>query len=175
MQMELLFCESKIDYWANRYMERQAAYDRVREDKVIGHRDAIQQQGYLTRNALYDVAYWKSHRKAYLTLENSDGLIREVTEQAFASTDHWNKLRTLTQLRGVGQPVASAILHHYDKEPYPILDFRALSSVGIESTQTYPFWPEYIAFCREIADRNGLDMRTLDRALWRYSKDGGHC
>lgn len=26
-------------------------------------------------------------------------------------------------------------------------------------------------FCRQVADRNRIDMRKLDRALWQYSKE----
>ena len=177
MTMQLRFCESEINYWANIYQEYQGEKDRAREQEIIGHRDDIQRRGYLTKAALFRVAYWKSHRRAKLTLENPDGLIKEITEQAFTSTDDWEKLCALTELRGIGEPTTAAILHLYDKGQYPILDIHALWSVGLEKRQrhAYPFWPEYIAFCREIADRNRIDMRTLDRALWRYSYAGGDC
>ena len=175
--MKLRFCESEINFWANIYTEYQGEKYWAREQEIIGRRGDIQRRGYLTKEELFRVAYWKSHRKAKLSLENRDGFIREVTEQAFTSTDDWEKLLALTDLIGIGQPTASAILHLYDKGQYPILDIHALWSVGLEKKQrhAYPFWPEYIAFCRDIANRNRMDMRTLDRALWRYSYDGGEC
>ena len=175
--MKLRFCESEINFWANIYTEYQGEKYWAREQEIIGRRGDIQRRGYLTKEELFRVAYWKSHRKAKLTLENPNGLIKEVTKQAFTSTDDWGKLCALTELRGIGQPTASAILHLYDKGQYPILDIHALWSVGLEKKQrhAYPFWPEYIAFCRDIANRNRMDMRTLDRALWRYSYDGGEC
>jgi hypothetical protein len=32
------------------------------------------------------------------------------------------------------------------------------------------FWLEYLAFTRRLARRLRLDIRTLDRALWQFSK-----
>ena len=171
--MRLRFCESEIDYWANRYTEFQGAGYRVREEEIMELRDDIQQRGYLTKDNLHRVAYWKSHRRATLTLENPDNFIQEMTTQAFTSTDDWTKLITLTQLRGIREPTDSAILHLYDKRQYPILDIHALWSVGLEwqTRATYPFWSDYVQFCRDIANRNNVSMRHLDRALWRFSFD----
>ena len=175
MAMQLRFRESQINYWADTYTEYQRPEGQAREQQIIGLREGIQRRGYLMPEELFRIAYWKSHRRAQLTLENSDGFIRRTTEQAFTSTDDWEKLNALTNLRGIGQPTASAILHLYDTGQYPILDIHALWSVGLEwerrNSYQRSLWMEYVAFCREIANRNGIDMRTLDRALWRYSYD----
>ena len=178
--MRLRFCESEIDDWTNRYTECQKASNRETEEQVIGRRDDIRQRGYLTEDELYEVAYWKTKNmfgKADLTLENSDNFIREITTQAFTSTDAWAKLILLTQLQGIGQPIASAILHLYDKEPYPILDIHALWSVGLvwrkRNLYSRSLWLEYIELCRDLASRNNVSMRHLDRALWKFSFDHG--
>ena len=181
MNMRLRFCESKIYYWANRYMEYQTPKGRAREQEVIGFRDGIQERGYLTRYELYKVTDWilREHGEdaAEPTRNNADDHIMIATRQAFAARDNWEKLRHLPPLQGVGESVASAILHLYDERPYPILTHHALWSVGLERRQRseHPFWPEYIVFCRDIADRNLVTMRTLDRALWRYSYDMEEC
>ena len=178
MTMRLRFCESEIDYWANIYMEYQTPKGQAREQKVIGIRDGIQERRSLTEDELHKVAYWKTRNifgRADLTLGNCDVLIKKVTKRAFTPIDDFEKLQSLTKLQGVGKPVASAILHLYDKEQYPILDPHALWSAGLEwkRRNSYPrgLWLEYIAFCRDIADRKGIEIRTLDRALWRYSYD----
>ena len=78
-------------------------------------------------------------------------------------------------LKGVGEPVASAILHFYDKDDYPILDKYALCTLGINHPKVkYDalFWQEYVDFCREKAYDHGVSMRILDRALWKYSQSG---
>jgi hypothetical protein len=75
-------------------------------------------------------------------------------------------------LEGVGLPTASVLLHVAHKEPYPIIDFRALWSLGLDTPPMYysfEFWQRYVSHCRELADAAGTDMRTLDRALWQYS------
>ena len=177
MTMRLRFCESEIDYWANIYMEYQTPEGQAREEQVIGFRDGIQERGYLTKYELYKVADWKlcvyGEDAAEPTKENPDDRIMIATRQAFTSSDDWQKLLSLTELKGVGQSVASAILHLYDARQYPILDIHALWSAGLKFRQRheYPFWPEYVAFCRDIANPDGIKMRTLDRALWRYSYD----
>ena len=181
MNMRLRFCESEIDCWATRYTEYQHEDNREREELLIGLRERILRRGHLNEYELYTVALWKlcvyGKDAAEPTRSNPDDRIMIATRQAFTSSDDWEKLLYLTELQGVGQSVASAILHLYDERQYPILDIHALWSVGFERRQRreHPFWPEYIQFCRDIADRNQIEMRTLDRALWRYSYDGGEC
>lgn len=175
--MRLRFCESEIDYWAKRYTECQHEDNREREEQLIGFREKILRRGYLTQYELYTVARWKLYvygeDAAEPTLKNPDDHIKIATRQAFTSSNDWEKLLSLTQLQGIGESVASAILHLYDKRQYPILDIHALWSVGLKFRQrsSYPFWPKYIAFCRDIVNRNRIKMRTLDRALWRNSYD----
>ena len=177
MNMRLRFCESEIDDLATRYTECQHEDNREREEQLIGLREEILRRGYLTKYELYTVARWKLYvygeDAAEPTKKNPDDFIEITTRQAFTSRDDWEKLCALTQLQGIGQSVASAILHLYDERQYPILDIHALWSVGLKFRQRslYPFWPKYITFCRDIANRNLIKMRTLDRALWRYSYD----
>jgi hypothetical protein len=69
------------------------------------------------------------------------------------------------------------LLHFGHTDPYPILDFRALWSLGVDvpadahGFYDFPLWWEYTKFCRDLADACGVPMRVLDRALWRYSKE----
>ncbi|MYC74981.1 hypothetical protein F4X10_04305 [Candidatus Poribacteria bacterium] len=174
--MKLRFCKSKINYWANRYTECQRPDGRERENQVIELRCNIQQRGYLTQYELYKVADWVLSVYGGATVdsvENPDASIEVSTRQAFTSVDDWEKLMTLTELHGIGQTTASAILHLYDKGKYPILSGRALWSVGDSQRDYYPprLWLKYIECCRDIANRNRVEMRTLDRALWFYSYD----
>ena len=65
------------------------------------------------------------------------------------------------------------ILHFCDRAPYPILDYRALWSLGTGVPPTYSltFWMRYTDFVRGLAERTGSSMRIVDRALWQYSKE----
>jgi hypothetical protein len=58
-------------------------------------------------------------------------------------------------------------------DDYPILDVRALESLGVKPRSQYPvsFWLEYLSACRGLARRHGVSIRTLDKALWQHSKE----
>jgi hypothetical protein len=66
------------------------------------------------------------------------------------------------------------LLHFGHPDPCPILDFRALWSLGLETppvTYKFVFWWEYVQFCRQLAADLGLSMYELDRALWQFSAE----
>ncbi len=82
-------------------------------------------------------------------------------------------MELLLPLAGVGWPTASVILHFCDAKPFPILDTRALWSLGLRKPPAYslPFWRACVEFTRGLAASAGCDLRTLDRALWQYSRE----
>lgn len=83
------------------------------------------------------------------------------------------RIQVWTLLAGVSWPTASVFLHFAFPEKYPILDVRALWSLKIDpppKQYTFPFWKEYADFCRNLSLETVRDMRTLDKALWMYSK-----
>jgi hypothetical protein len=71
-------------------------------------------------------------------------------------------------------PTASTLLYFAFPDDYPILDVRALQSLGVKSRSGYSvtFWLNYLDACRALARRAGVSLRTLDKALWQYSKEG---
>ena len=79
----------------------------------------------------------------------------------------------LRMLDGVEWPTASALLHFCDIRPYPILDYRALWSLGYTKTPHYTmkFWLKYLTYVRELAEHLKQDIWTIDRALWQHSKE----
>jgi hypothetical protein len=95
-----------------------------------------------------------------------------VTRQALTSKEPRFKIEVLRLLDGVDWATASVVLHFCDRERWPILDVRAFWSLGqaVPPYITYPVWDAYTACTRALADRHGVSMRTLDRALWGYSK-----
>ena len=96
-----------------------------------------------------------------------------MTEVALSTGCEQLRVESLTLLRGVHWPTASAILHFCHADPYPVLDVRALWSLGVERPPPYAFdfWHAYTLACRKIARRARVSMRDLDRALWQYSKE----
>jgi hypothetical protein len=104
---------------------------------------------------------------------NTSAEVHEATHIALSTDDERAKMYILRRLSGVAWPTASVILHFCDKRPYPILDYRALWSLGIASppAYTFEFWWAYTAFVRQLVQATGYDMRTVDRALWQFSKE----
>lgn len=119
------------------------------------------------------VCDWKSPRPRRLRESNPDNLIRSLTHIALTTKNKQQRIEALVKLEGVGVPTASALLHFgYDNE-YPILDFRALWSLSVEikpHKYNFEFWMKYTNYCRSLAESCGVDLATLDRALWMYSK-----
>ena len=167
--MDLRFPESDICQWAEKYKKDTLPPD---EKELIALRSKVEQRGYLDKEELFRVARWKSRRRAGDTNKNDDNYVKEITGWAFTATNERSRIEVLTLLDGIREPTASAILHLFHKDRYPILDFRALWSVGLEGSEQYSFcfWRKYVCFCRDVACRNQVDMRTLDRALWQYSE-----
>jgi len=69
--------------------------------------------------------------------------------------------------------VASVILHFKFPDRYPILDFRALWSLDKEQPKyyTFDFWWDYVQEIRKLSEYLKIDIRTIDKALWYYSKE----
>lgn len=65
-------------------------------------------------------------------------------------------------MSGVNIPTASVFLHFCHHDPYPILDFRELWSLGIDQRITYNFqiWWDYVKFCREERLHDGEHMKV---------------
>ena len=142
------------------------------KNDILKRKTKIQHRGYLKKDDLFKIAYWKAPRSSGHVQKNQDEYIAEITKFAFSTKCERAKIQTLTNLDGVNWPTASVILHPFDKGRYPILDFRALYTITVSVPTQYKFnfWWEYVGYCRELADRNNVSMRTVDRALWQYSK-----
>jgi hypothetical protein len=170
----LRFETAAIPYWADRYTSRQPEMERSKERLIEGEiAPSIRAVGYLTLSDLAEFGNWKAPRIVPRLWSNGSAFVEAVTEVALATPNEELGIKVLTLLNGVSWPVASVILHFTHKLHYPILDFRALWSVGINPPTSYdfPFWCAYTAFCRQVAEEHSLTMRQLDRALWQYSKE----
>ena len=145
----------------------------LQETELLRLRPIILDRRWMTKDELRAIARWKAPRSAGHVETNSDEYVKEITQFALRAATERARIEILTSLDGVRWPTASVILHFFHRDPYPIMDFRALWSVSLSvpAQYSFAFWWAYVQFCRDLSVRTGLDMRTLDQALWQYSKE----
>ena len=164
-EFRLRFSLSEVERWA-------ARYEYEDDDAVIAAGAEARQRGWYTRAEFLTVTDWKTSRSKSRVRRNSAAAIKDATRMALATSDERLRIGVLTLLQGVEMPTASVLLHLAHLDPYPILDVRAIWSLGVEQQPSYypfEFWMAYTVACRALAREAGVDMRALDRALWQYS------
>ncbi len=136
---------------------------------------AARARGHYTRAEFIEVCGWKTVRSRPKVAANSEPVVVDATGRALSAVDEATRISALLELEGVGVPTASTLLYFVFPDDYPILDVRALESLGARPRSTYPvgFWLEYLSACRTLAHRAGVSIRTLDKALWQHSKERG--
>jgi hypothetical protein len=134
---------------------------------------AARARGHYTREEFIAVCAWKTTRSRSKVAANSERSVVETTRRALATANEEARMNALLELQGVGVPTASTLLYCAFPTDYPILDVRALESLGVKPRSQYPvnFWLAYLSFCREFARSCAVSIRTLDKALWQHSKE----
>jgi len=167
-EFSLRFPERDLEAWASRFPDLEGDRRRI-EDLRTG----VQERGHLTREEFLRVCAWKTPRSKPHCAKNTTHAIRTLTRAALTSLDDALKMDLLRLLQGVDWPTASTILHVCDERPFPILDVRAVWSLGFAKPPAYTmkFWLAYVAFTRSLVERSGLSIRVVDQALWQYSKE----
>lgn len=144
----------------------------IDEDRFTSEiKPRVAERGYVPYEDFLLICEWKTQRSKSRVKTNSAALVEEATRLAFSAKDEKLRIEILTLLNGVEYPTASVLLHFLHTDPYPILDIRALEALGVDKPSIYHFgfWWSYTTFCRDMAKVQGVDMRTLDRALWQWS------
>lgn len=137
-----------LGFPAGRVEELASSFSYPRDDGEfleIGRR--VRERGRYTREELIAVCEWKTSRSRRWVARNTDEDVKFVTGEALGSDDERTRMSTLRWLWGVDVPSASAILSFVFPEQYPILDVRALESLGHKTSRTiYPtdFWVDYL-------------------------------
>ena len=167
-KFRLRFPEADIPTWAARFGD-----DGSDAEILASVRLPVLARGYLTRAEFLRLCAWKSPRTKPRCRTNSTHRVETITRAALATGDEVLKINLLRLLDGVEWPTASTLLHFCDARPYPILDYRALWSLGISRPPSYTmaFWLEYLEVTRDLAARLALPIRTVDKALWQFSRE----
>lgn len=140
---------------------------------LLGRGAAARARGHYTHAEFIDVCRWKTVRSGPRVASNTEAAVISATARSLATPDETQRMAALLTLKGVGVPTASTLLYCAFPEAYPILDVRALEALGVKPRSVYPvsFWLQYLEACRGLARLHGVSIRTLDKALWQYSKE----
>ncbi|MDP9347725.1 MAG: hypothetical protein M3P24_01045 [Gemmatimonadota bacterium] len=86
----------------------------------------VREVGYYSKPDFLVLTRWKSPRAQRRCEQNPAEFIEEATRTALGARDERLRIGILRLLDGVDWPTASVLLHFGSRDPYPILDFRAL-------------------------------------------------
>lgn len=137
---------------------------------------------YLTSAEIDHIFYWKlrsqyGRGKAFRDT-NSEAAYRIVTTAAFSvcesDSDRELELKVgfLTALRGVGVPVASAVLALVEPDRFCVIDFRGWRAVFGTKRDVFgvPQYKEYLHEVRNLAAELGWPPQETDLAIWELDK-----
>lgn len=137
---------------------------------------------WLSREELEPIFKWKlttqyGRGKRYRDT-NSDAAYRIATTAAFSvdeqdpELDLELKVGFLTALRGVGVPVASAILALVEPEKYCVIDFRGWRAVFGHRRSVFgiPQYKLYLEQARALASELGWTPQETDLAIWELDR-----
>ena len=155
---------------------------------------AIQSRGEISVDELQRISQWKvqGKRNDSNINQNNDREVERRSRAALEASSDVEAIEELTELSGVGVPMASTVLTVADPSHYAIIDYRAFRGLAaakpelIESdgyatlaefmghfrtylrkAEAYAFYMEHV---REIAETEDLSPREVDIALWAFDK-----
>lgn len=165
--------KANIREYAKRYNERFRGTDDERVEKEM--KEWLSKKKHLDRRGFIKIGLWKSKRprRWYESKWNDDLSVKEITRFSFTAKSEFARVESLCVLKGVSYPLASVMLHFTFPKDYPILDFRVIWSLGWDQPKSYDFdfWQKYCKRIRNITREVGEDIRTVDKALWKFSEE----
>jgi hypothetical protein len=166
--------------WASRYAY---SYDEMLlgdPDPRMPHAgDAIRTRGYLTPGELYQIARWKSPRKAKLTQQNPPDFVEAVSRTALRFMEYpQHAMRLLVALDGVAGATASTVLTVVDPKNFGVVDIRAWQVLSRWDSQRFRWKDQgvfsaiefglYLDTIRKLARQANMTCREVDMALWMW-------
>ncbi|MFH1201866.1 MAG: hypothetical protein V1674_03120 [Candidatus Omnitrophota bacterium] len=179
---ECMIDKEFIESWSVKYDTEETKKFRDLYEQIMNKLKELFPDGkirHITLDILRDIVRWKAPRVIRRALNNSEEFVKEVTTHFASSKNEQFKIEVLMLLKGVGQRVATAILHFCFPSEYTVMDFRAWWTLQQHNClpKDYPIkndfehWQEYLKVCRKIRKRCDCSLRKLDKALWQYSKE----
>jgi len=165
---------SFIDENLDHYAETQG----VLPERLAEFGDRYREQGYLTREQLYEIAYESSTRSAYHVRNNPEARCREVTRNLRLVDGDFSTIHLLTGLSGFKAPTASCVLGAIDGDRHAVVDTRvwaSLERLGYLDGRKEQFdAADYVTMIepiREIAAETNRSPVNVGYALFAYDEN----
>lgn len=151
------------------------------KEKQLG--DKFRRRKELTKDDLIQVVEWKfkdlkgrKERVLRFIAKNNDSLVRRISTDVFNTTlkNDSYKIDSLQMFSGVGPALASTILTFYDPKNYAVFDihvWREMYGKEQENLFTTENYLKLLADLRRIANKCNLDVRTVEKALFKKNID----
>lgn len=159
--------EQALDY----YSETQG----LLPEKLEEFGEKYREQGYLTQDQLYEIAYESSTRSSYHVRKNPEKRCRKVTENVLKLDDDFSKIALISSLKGFKAPTASCLLAALDSERHAVVDTRvwaSLERLGYVDKRKETFNAEdYVTMMkhiREIAEEKQYSTAEIGYALFAW-------
>jgi len=143
----------------------------------------IKQKGYIATQEDYDIinmiALWKINREIEIdpeTIEYINAIAKTVKspKEALTNPDVKDCLEQMLNLRGIRLPMASAILHFYQPNAFPIIDERSYRQIFGQEPKSKIKIEEYLNYikkCIELSNKYGIPFDKIDKILYQKDKD----
>jgi len=118
----------------------------------------------------------KKTRVLALVTRNDEATVKRLSSQALSipSCEDAYRMNCLTLLEGISPVLASVILAFFDPKQYCILDtavWKALLGNPPPNLLTTQNYLKLLAAIRKTAAKQNLDVRIIDKALYKKSLD----
>ncbi len=174
-------CLDKPDYilWSRKYDK---AYGFLAQrERELGSK--FRKKKLMTKADLAAVVEWKfkdepekKTRALELVQRNSDEAVERISSQVFSvpNADDMYRMNCLLTLEGVNPVLASVVLTFFDPVKYTVFDSRVWKGLlgnppsGLLTSMNYCI---LLLAIRKTAAKHNLDVRVIDKALFRKSME----
>ena len=141
----------------------------------------VKTKGYFTKPEFLEMCKWKDVRQLRRSdwEANTESEVVDISTQAFATNDEYKRIILLDRLKGVGIPIASAILTLTDPQAYGVIDKRVWQLLHLYGEVNYDpegedlsigHWTDYLPKLRHWASEFEVGVRSIECSLFEYHK-----
>jgi serine/threonine protein phosphatase PrpC len=172
--------KQEILNWCGKHDSQYAPW--IQKEREIGNK--LRKTKELTKADLIEIIKWKfeglegrKKRELNHVANIHEQVLKNVSNIVFSldtSQDKY-KVKLLCVFDGIGGAVASTILTFFDPENYGVFDIHVWREIFGKDAKSLDYSPrnyvKLLSKLREIANRYGLEVRTVEKAFYKKNYD----